>query len=477
NANHIFNAIHSSMRQWGSSLNHNGMSFFLATVPEGTQLYHGTSKEERVDGMEWLAFEPEHSLVFARGRPGPGGPGGGRPGKPPEEAQDFPPLPPLGSQHPLHESPGDGQPPRFIAGWLHTYKTNKDFRLLYVDGMSAGKTDNGTLDSQDFVLLNETEPHRYMWEYERARGMCEMAQKEWEGRIDGILRMEAGFEIILCNFSKDVDLVRATRAAGPDDRNDLGDFSGKMGHFRYMQAVTDRYPGIGGERVRLDYDHFVSAFAYPLDLFLLASGNDEEPPLPRLLNVSFDNLASIRSAVRNMILSHDAVTAARESFDWQRTADMIVARYSKPLQYLTSDPIRTNTTLFSIYLETLLRPFIDYDARPPFAEAARCSSQFVSNVPAANSSLAAGAVRAIADRICSVLSSALAAAGLVSAVSALDGLVDYLQWTSWKQCRGCGDDEVCFVPIWPFGAIEDHKRPRCLDADMLGHRMGYWGQM
>jgi hypothetical protein len=42
NAFQIFNAIHSAMRQWGSSLNHNGMSFFLATVPEGQLFYHGS---------------------------------------------------------------------------------------------------------------------------------------------------------------------------------------------------------------------------------------------------------------------------------------------------------------------------------------------------------------------------------------------------------------------------------------------------
>ena len=40
NANHISNAIHSSPRQWGSSLSYNGMSF-LVSVPHGTQLCHG----------------------------------------------------------------------------------------------------------------------------------------------------------------------------------------------------------------------------------------------------------------------------------------------------------------------------------------------------------------------------------------------------------------------------------------------------
>lgn len=53
------------MRQWGSSINHKGMSFFLATVPQGVQLYHGTNRSSAITGMEWLAFEQEHAMQFA----------------------------------------------------------------------------------------------------------------------------------------------------------------------------------------------------------------------------------------------------------------------------------------------------------------------------------------------------------------------------------------------------------------------------
>ncbi|KAK3375849.1 hypothetical protein B0T24DRAFT_617161 [Lasiosphaeria ovina] len=41
NGFHIFNAVHSALRQWGSSLNHNGLLLFLATVPNDILLYHG----------------------------------------------------------------------------------------------------------------------------------------------------------------------------------------------------------------------------------------------------------------------------------------------------------------------------------------------------------------------------------------------------------------------------------------------------
>lgn len=55
-ANHIFIAVHSAMHQWGSSVNHNGMSIFNATIPEDVQLYHGDSRAEPVKGMQWMAF-------------------------------------------------------------------------------------------------------------------------------------------------------------------------------------------------------------------------------------------------------------------------------------------------------------------------------------------------------------------------------------------------------------------------------------
>jgi hypothetical protein len=111
NANHLFNAVHSSMRQWGSSLNHNGMSFFLATVPAGTQLYHGTSNPEPIEGMQWLAFEPEHALIFARPNRGPlPGDGNGPPKNGGEQMEEYgrklhhrPDMP--------HDGSGYGPPP------------------------------------------------------------------------------------------------------------------------------------------------------------------------------------------------------------------------------------------------------------------------------------------------------------------------------------------------------------------------------
>ncbi len=123
NAFHIFNAIHSSMRQWGSSLNHNGMFFFPALIPAGTEFYHGPGESKPIEGMEWLAFEPEHAQQFAHrrfGRPPGGGPGDGR-GPPPLHMRgDQRPVSDLGEQDDK-KPPPPGPPEDGETGFLQTY--------------------------------------------------------------------------------------------------------------------------------------------------------------------------------------------------------------------------------------------------------------------------------------------------------------------------------------------------------------------
>ncbi|OAF99695.1 uncharacterized protein CC84DRAFT_1169214 [Paraphaeosphaeria sporulosa] len=594
NANHIFNAIHSSMRQWGSSLNHNGMSFFMATVPADTQLYHGSSSEDVVKGMEWLAFEPEHALVFARSR----GPGGSRPGHGPENGEEkeweelqrqgehgheedcdmgpdpwsrqghahmppppdmhhpphlppgrfhgppdedtlLPPHPPPPSHRdshppppppPHHNSPPDAPPhrnpppgpspshdddelqrlfsenppqplPSTGKGYLHTYIPTRALRLLYVDGLSAGKTSNGTLDSQDILLLNKTVPQNSPMggELLRADGLCNLASTLWEGKIDGILRMEAGFEIILCDFASTV--VRksiVTYDGQKDDRPDgpPGVGRGKRGTFggwRYIQAVSERYHGIGGGRVTLDYDNFVSVFAYDGEdaagLGLWDNDVVSDTPHPRLGNASPEQLGEIRNAVTAMVLGSGEIGEGR---DWQAVADMVVQRYGEAIHYLHTDTsVRRSKEAFAKYLSALLRPFVSPSARNATLETERCVAQVIPPFPlppSSSPSLAHTTLHVVTTHICGTLLNALDASTLTlsrslaatssppyHALDLVDGLVGYLQWTAWKECGPCADQEVCFVPIWPMGSLENHKKPQCVTEDGVGE--GYWGHM
>ncbi|KAL1618489.1 hypothetical protein SLS54_007217 [Diplodia seriata] len=513
NANHVFNALHSSMRQWGSSLSHNGMSFFLTSVPEGTQFYHGRSSNESVKGMEWLAFEPEHALVFARPHgpppgkgPGRGGPGRGPPGQAPPGQGPPPPFPagestsehkehhgwrkpPHGEEYrPDWKRPGwekhhgaDRQAPMekrdakakddSAGGYLHTYRTKHNLSLLYIDGMSAGKTQKGTLDSTDAILLGvDIEEHnRHMWDFERGQALCNLTRDEWGNRVDGFLRMEMGFEIILCDFEKHLDVERVTQTAGrrSDDR---GPPRGGFGDMTYYRAVASRFDGIGGNRVSVNYDDFVTAFTYDTDLF-----NGEL--LPRLLNVSNETLSLMHDDVTQLVMSRPspAYGKIQPTTNWQAVADLVVERYSDRIQYLASF---SDLEMLQREADQALKPYIDYGIRNSAAEIERCAAQ---HLPASSleslstAPVAAQAIHAVTSSICNTLVSLSNATDVESARSSVQDLMSYLQWTTWKRCRGCGAEEVCFIPIWPAGRKQDYENPQCQSSLPSSHDDSYWG--
>ncbi|PGH11889.1 hypothetical protein AJ80_06955 [Polytolypa hystricis UAMH7299] len=457
NAIHIFNAIYCSMRQWGSSINHNGMSLFIATIPAGTELFHGTVSPGPVVGMDWLAFEPEHAAIFARmgfRMPIPG-------------ASMYREQPPeqvfLGSEV---RTGDDGGTTKF--GWFHTYVARRDLRLLYIDGMSAGKCDLGTLDSQDYLILNRTlsDPDKTV-DGKRGLDLCNLVKKEWHGRIDGFVRMELGFELLFCDFQSGLGLIHATKVARRNDSFNIsfpipGSDAGDL--FNLVKAATSRYNGIGGNRVTLDYEAFFTAYTYSLDLFKAGR-------FPRLENTSSDILSSMRRDVYDLVMAENRPA---QTYNWQCVADMIVSRYATHLKILVSGRF-TTLELLAEQIERILLPFMDYDDRNTAREIDRCTTYAF---PAEYSECTASrAIQRVSRAICSTLTSAAKAGDHAAAVQMIRDLIEYLDWPTWKECRGCGDDEVCLTPMWPMGTAEDYEHPRCLNATQLDNRGGYWGSI
>ncbi|KAH7394242.1 hypothetical protein DE146DRAFT_617103 [Phaeosphaeria sp. MPI-PUGE-AT-0046c] len=446
------------------------MSVFLATVPAGTQLYHGTPSAEPVRGLEWLAFEPEHALIFAQPLSLHPAEGGGEPGEDTEDVSEADATP-LGHEEQQRLGPATG-PANANVGYLHTYTPRHDIHLLYIDGLSAGKTNNGTLDSQDLLILNFTTDPRdpFAGEIKRARGMCELASTLWEGKIDGIMRMEGGFEIILCDFEKHVDRTDLVAIKASNH------YTGMFGDWTYMRAITARYGGIGGGRATLDYESFVSVFANPRIEGLFENDVQSDYAMPRLQNVNRTDLAPIRDEITNMILRKDW-DAHMSLKNWQAIADLVVARYSEPLHRLHTDTrARLDSDAIEDYLADLLRPFIDYTARNSTLETRRCVGQII---PAqGGAGLAYLTVHAITYHICDTLLAALSSISSnrpEESLEMVDTLVKYLQWTTWKDCGGCPEGEICYIPIWPMGTHEDHAHPRCRSEADARERRGYWG--
>lgn len=366
--------------------------------------------------------------------------------------------------HPVSPRPS----PHLEPGWLHTYATRKDLKLIYVDGQSAAKTSKGTLDSQDYILLrndfNSSNDPRS--DLKRAAGLCNLVRNRWKS-IDGFLRMKHGFEILLCDFAslESVKVARVKKHWGLDD----AEFA--AGQLPFSRAIGTRYNGIGGDRVRLNYDSFVSAYGYnQLDLF------DSQSLLPRLTNISDSVADRIFADIDKMVLQDDGSEQALISLNWQAIADQIVERYSRRLTYLVSGAF-WNMRLLKAEVERILTPFIDYDNRDTEAEVEACTMNFIPRcLDEINiKSLAARAVSSVSHTICSELFKTTENETYEEAVLRIHNLIDYLAWPVWKACNpNCGVDEVCFTAIWPFGSSEDHYNPACRNGTGILMSRGYW---
>jgi hypothetical protein len=489
NANHIFNAIHSSMRQWGSSLNHNGMSLFLATVPQDTLLYHGTDKPEATTGMEWLAFERQHALQFARLFLSPGAL---LPSQPHPEFSTISERPQLRSgkggsaQRTLRISRRqDGMPDLLwiLPGFLHTYKPKQDLRLLYIDGSSAAKTRMGTLDTTDMLLLgNQSSIPSH--DDDRAVGLCDVATR-WGSHIDGFIRMEAGFEVIMCSFNKSLDLVHIQGVedinliTGTDD-NEVPE----RDVFEWLRAASMRYDGIGGSprRVVLNYDQFVTAFAYPFDPF---HGNPQA--MPRLHWASDGILDDMMHDISSLASDPENFEEVwPRSRNWQDIASVIVLEYAAKLQDLITCPKFSNSSQqLSIELHMITRRFLDTHRQNATEDIERCTFDFFPlNRSPSPPPVAERAIYTISHRICSVLINAAHALPVQSGdapdgdpseqLQSLRDLVSYLAWPEWKKCKGCKWGELCSIPMFPYGSAADHEHPRCRGNFSIFEMFGYW---
>lgn len=117
-----------------------------ATIPKGTILYHGRRDNSVPTEPEWLAFDFEHSWLFA----------------------------------------AFGEP------WVLSLVSTRELHLMYFDGSSAAKMATGTIDSQDILVWGEVkygDQNPIFWEKEKLLMMCKMGKERGWG-LDGFIRME-----------------------------------------------------------------------------------------------------------------------------------------------------------------------------------------------------------------------------------------------------------------------------------------------
>ncbi|GAW07585.1 protein [Lentinula edodes] len=176
-APYLFNDLYSLLIHWPNTFHPNGHTIIPGVIEPYTLLYHAR-KDAQIPppSPEWLAFDPEMSYaVMATKIPGP--------------------------------------------TYMYTYRTTKLVKVLYFNGMSAAWGE-GWLDTQYSVLTGKGKTNGSrnnevsLWDdYGRAKGLCQWGKQR---DIEGIVRMNAGFEIIWCDFeSSSLKLVSSLNITPP----------------------------------------------------------------------------------------------------------------------------------------------------------------------------------------------------------------------------------------------------------------------
>ncbi|KAK1598328.1 uncharacterized protein LY79DRAFT_666086 [Colletotrichum navitas] len=194
---HLFASTYGLLQQWSNTVFPNGHTMAAVEIPAFTLFYHGRMDEKGPPSPEWLAFDLEMAYGI------------------------------MGSTR---------------QSFMLTYQTTRPVKALYFDGESATLMGLGQLDTQMLHLYgNVSGPGRGdgRWrglepEYERAMGLCDwLLERRLRGDgwgIEGVVRMNAGFEMIWCNFAGgSLRLVSKTNVTAPQTRKISGKSGGGSG--------------------------------------------------------------------------------------------------------------------------------------------------------------------------------------------------------------------------------------------------------
>ncbi|KAJ7476565.1 hypothetical protein FB451DRAFT_1087264 [Mycena latifolia] len=358
----IFDTVNSLLQHWPNTRYRNGHNIIPGTVPVGTLLYHGRPNNSVPTVPEWTATDPEHSYPFC--------------GAPAETE---------------------------ITGcWHLTFVATRPLKVLYFDGSSAANMKEGTLDAQDLLVWGKVDPARWVDEWGRIRDLCAWGK---EFGIDGYVRMEMDFEIMLCDFTAGVELLASEFLAAvwarhntpsppsspprsvlafpalfdpppppPPDSSPKNDSKMEPGvaaliRFEVIHAGSwhNRYPG--ETRVTLDLTRLVSFYDTALVPSLVAQRAGLERWDHRLEGISASDLAAVTARLRAVLTAGSS--DAGSGVDWGTLARVVVDRYADRLELLehllnttTAANGAARAQTIQTQLRVMLTPYILYSARP-----------------------------------------------------------------------------------------------------------------
>ncbi|KAJ7277255.1 hypothetical protein C8J57DRAFT_1581584, partial [Mycena rebaudengoi] len=483
----VFETVNSLLQQWPNTRYRNGHNIVAGTIPVGTLLYHGRNDYKLPTVPEWTATDPQHSELFC-----------------------WRPDLPL-----QNKSTVDG-----LGCWHLTLSAVRPLKVLYFDGNSAAKLKEGTLDSQNIMVWGKVSPERWVTERERISGLCEWGK---QFGIDGYLRMEMDFEIMLCDFKHGVELVSADYLSRPwNPPREIRDaYPNRVDlPFEVIQSglVHGRHPG--ETRVQLDLTRLVSFYDTSLVPSLMSQRATTDRWAHRLQGIDATDTQAVMQRLSDLLKSHQR---AGSGVNWRVMIQVVVDRYADRLEladYLLSSATKDNlvdaASKVQVQLRSMLTSYLPHSSQPPSdpkfpanrswalpvwnvcatrdTKNIRSNSQILKRFTASEHMLLS-AIEGTNREICRVLVSMWTegvVAGLDAAIpvvnttsnipavvehwtSQLSVLMKWLDWSVWVKCKPAliAFQELCFLPTWPFsysgiGEVPEDPRmwrtpaPRCI---------------
>ncbi|KAH9916340.1 uncharacterized protein B0H18DRAFT_1215123 [Fomitopsis serialis] len=256
----IFQSLAGLMQMKANSKHPRGHAIVRASIPPGTLLYHGRPTTD-FPARDWIAFDPEHSLLFT------GGPN----------------------------------------GTLFTFTTTRELTLLYFDGCSANMAE-GVVDTQDLLFFGQLKhkPRGWTAELERIQHGCAWGKQHtslhrwevkragtWHNNFPGEVRVHPDPSTLITFFDPSLtSLVEARRSltrneynAGNASREDVA---------RVRADVAEMVARESGARSGVDWVDLARVIE---DRFA-----DRLPYLQHLLHQPVVNASAQAAAVRKQLI-------------------------------------------------------------------------------------------------------------------------------------------------------------------------------
>lgn len=479
---YIFNALHNQLRHVGNAMAPNGMSFVPGFVPPGTVLYHGMNSKELPHGLDWFAFDPEYSFTMCC-----------------NIGHTF------GSPH------------------MATAQVVEPLKIFYIDGASASLSkDLGTMDSQCFLLDDPVDTWNDYDEFARGARLCRLFEENGV-QLDGFVRMNTGFELLMCNMSnpKVEYVMNMAVPVGDKDntkRSSLEDGQTfftkdrygnvlvrpgrKFNYFDYdwVKSMEHTHEGEGEEKVELDYRGFVTVYG-------MEGSRDIDFPK----NVSQHRLLTgseeLRQELRTQLWEADKYTKTYDPYriNWRAITDALVYKMApilgqiqdgfKELEAGTKTHEDVSAHLNGITSMLRLRFVGDEELGNSTrhdieAQVERCGNTYSANFHKYDLTPFEEkihlAITMVSTAVCSVVLETADWANQVNSSSTesttdtpltlhsqVTSLLESLNWSYFVSCRHrCKDNEVCYLPSWPHGGREPHIPGEPLECKTIEELQG-----